>query len=153
MDALVVEHNADGVLHMICDQVSDGLSLSDIARTEGVSYSVLWKWLSVEGRMESYRLALEARADKEVHETIAIADGATEKDVQVSKLQVEVRKWAASKWDRNRYGDKVEITHKIVPVLNIITAPAIEEKVVEAVPEYLPDAVLEEVGDAEPIVI
>lgn len=144
MDALVQDHGADGVLHMICDRVADDMSLSDIARTEGVPYHVLWKWLSAENRMEGYRLALEARADKEVHETLAIADDAKPEDVNVRKLRVDTRKWAASKWDRNRFGDKVEVTHKAIPVLNIVTAvmelPQ-DEKVVEGVPLEIEEAV------------
>lgn len=144
MDALVQAHEADGVLHMICDQVSDGMSLSEIGAAEGIKYSVLWKWLSAGNRMEAYRLALEARADKEVHETLDIADGATPEDVNVRKLRVDTRKWAASKWDRNRFGDKVEVTHKAVPVLNIVTAvielPQ-EEKVVEGIPLEIEEAV------------
>lgn len=109
MDALVQAHDADGVLHMICDQVSDGMSLSEISSNEGIPYSVLWRWLSDGSRMDSYRLALEARADKEVHETLAIADGATVEEVGVAKLRVDTRKWAASKWDRDRYGESSKV--------------------------------------------
>lgn len=144
MDALVHDHGNDGVLHMICDQVSDGMSLSEIGAAEGIKYSVLWKWLSADNRMEAYRLALEARADKEVHETLAIADMANPDDVNVRKLRVDTRKWAASKWDRNRFGDKVEVTHKAVPVLNIVTAVMElqqEEKVVEGIPLEIEEAV------------
>lgn len=109
MDVLVSEHGAEDVLHMICDQVADGLSLSEISRVEGVPYSVLWKWLSDGSRMDSYRLALEARADKEVHETLEIADCATPEDIGVAKLRVDTRKWAASKWDRDRYGESSKV--------------------------------------------
>ena len=109
MDALVQAHEADGVLHMVCDQVSDGMSLSQISRVEGVPYSVLWKWLSDGSRMDAYRAALEARADKEVHETLAIADMASADDVGVAKLRVDTRKWAASKWDRDRYGESSKV--------------------------------------------
>jgi len=109
MDALVADHGGDGVLHMVCDQVSDGMSLSDISRVEGVPYSVLWKWLSDGNRMEAYKTALEARADKEVHETLSIADCATPEDIGVAKLRVDTRKWAASKWDRDRYGESSKV--------------------------------------------
>ena len=109
MDVLVQEHGDDGVLHMVCDQVADGLSLSEISRVEGVPYSVLWKWLSDGSRMEAYRTALEARADKEVHETLEIADCATPEDIGVAKLRVDTRKWAASKWDRDRYGESSKV--------------------------------------------
>lgn len=145
MDTLVEAHGADGVLHMVCDQVADGLTLREICVVEGVKYSVLWKWLNAEGRMEEYELALRAKADSEAHAMLGIADGATPEEVGVAKLRVETRDRLIKKWDRNRYGDKVEVTHRAVPVLNIVTALALEEKVIEAEPELL------EVEDASPI--
>jgi len=109
MDVLVGEHGAEDVLHMVCDQVADGMSLSEISKVEGVPYSVLWRWLNAEGRMESYRVALEARADKEAHDVLHIADSATVEEVGVAKLRVDARKWAASKWDRERYGEASKV--------------------------------------------
>ena len=104
MDALVQAHGEDGVLHMVCDQVSDGMSLSEISRAEGIPYSVLWKWLSDGDRMAAYRLALEARADKEAHEMLVIADSATEDDLGTAKLRVDTRKWLGERWGKRQYG-------------------------------------------------
>ena len=132
MDALVQAHGDDGVLYMVCDQVADGASLKEICASEGVNYSVLWKWLNAENRMEEYELALRARADSEAHSMIGIADSATPDEVGVAKLRVDTRDKLIKKWDRNRYGDKVEVTHRAVPVLNIVTAVMVEEKVIEA---------------------
>ena len=146
MDVLVSEHGAEDVLHMVCDQVANGMSLSEVGQAEGIPYSVLWKWLNADGRMEEYEVALEARADKEAHEMLRIADGAIPEEVGVAKLRVDTRDRLIKKWDRNRYGDKVEVTHKAIPVLNIVTAVMalpLEEKVVEG--EVL------EVADASPI--
>ena len=109
MDVLVGEHGAEDVLHMICDQVANGMSLSEVGQAEGIPYSVLWRWLNAEGRMESYRVALEARADKEAHDVLHIADSATVEEVGVAKLRVDARKWAASKWDRDRYGESSKV--------------------------------------------
>ena len=109
MDALVQAHEADGVLHMVCDQVSDGMSLSEISQAEGIPYSVLWRWLSTENRMELYRTALEARADKEAHEMLHIADSATEDEIGTAKLRVDARKWLTGKWDRDRYGESSKV--------------------------------------------
>lgn len=105
MDALVLDHGADDVLHMVCDQVANGMSLSEVSRAEGIAYSVLWKWLGEGSRMDAYRAALEARADLEAHEMLAIADGATEEGIGVAKLRTDVRKWISSKWGRKVYGD------------------------------------------------
>ena len=38
MDVLVGEHGDDDVLHMVCDQVSGGMSLSDVSKAEGIPY-------------------------------------------------------------------------------------------------------------------
>ena len=104
MDVLVAEHGAEDVLHMVCDQVSSGLSLSDVSKAEGVPYSVLWKWLSDGERMGSYRDALAARADMEAHRMLEIADGASVEDVAVGKLRVDTRKWLSERWGKGMYG-------------------------------------------------
>ena len=109
MDVLVGEHGAEDVLHMVCDQVADGMSLSEVGQAEGIPYSVLWRWLNADGRMDAYRAALEARADKEAHEVLHIADSATEDEVGLAKLRVDARKWAAGKWDRERYGEASKV--------------------------------------------
>lgn len=105
MDALVLDHGDDGVLHMICDRVSDDMSLTDVSRAEGVPYSVLWKWLSgKDERMAAYRDALEARADAEAHRMLEIADTARVEDVVVGKLRVDTRKWLSERWGKRTYG-------------------------------------------------
>ena len=108
MDVLVGEHGAEDVLHMICDQVSNGMSLKAISQAEGVAYSVLWKWLSADDRMREYLLALEARADALAHEVVEISDAATPENAVCKKLGVDSRKWAASKWGKRMYGDEKE---------------------------------------------
>lgn len=104
MDALVEEHGADDVLHMVCDQVSGGMSLSEVSKAEGVPYSVLWKWLSDGDRMAAYRDALAARADMEAHRMLEIADGSSVEDVVVGKLRVDTRKWLSERWGKGMYG-------------------------------------------------
>lgn len=109
MDVLVAEHGEDDVLHMVCDQVANGMSLSEVGKAEGITYMVLWKWLKgSDERMGAYRDALEARADLEAHETLRIADRAVVEDVGVAKLRVDTRKWLSSKWGKGMYGDKAD---------------------------------------------
>lgn len=109
MDVLVSEHGEDDVLHMVCSQVADGMSLSDISRAEGMPYSVLWRWLKgKDERMAAYGDALEARADAQAHEMLAISDGATAEDVGVAGLRIKARQWLSGKWGKARYGDEKE---------------------------------------------
>lgn len=104
MDVLVEAHGADDVLHMVCEQVADGATLSDISKREGVPYSVLWKWLGVGNRMDSYLEALKAKADMEAHRVVEIADGSSPESAVVDKLRIDARKWAVGAWDKDRYG-------------------------------------------------
>ena len=137
MDVLVAEHGEDDVLHMVCDQVANGMSLSEVGQAEGITYMVLWKWLKgSDERMGAYRDALEARADFEAHETLRIADGAGVEDVGVAKLRVDTRKWLSSKWGKGMYGDKdvgVVGGGGITIVIGDVKAPEVvgEAKVVE----------------------
>lgn len=106
---LVSEHGEGDVLHMVCDQVANGMKLSDICRAEGILYSVLWKWLKgKDERMAGYREALEARAELEAHRMLEIADEATVEDVAVANLRVKARQWIAGKWGKGMYGDRDE---------------------------------------------
>ena len=84
-------------------------------------------------------------ADKLSYQELEEAALATTDDVALRKFRADVWGRKAKQLDRQRYGDKVEVTHKAVPVLNILTVEALVEKVVEAVPESV------EVEDASPI--
>ena len=135
MDVLVAEHGVEDVLHMIVEQVSNGLSLSAIGRAEGVPYSVLWKWLKGdEGRFRAYTDALQARADDEAHRLLELADGASVEDVAVVKLQTDVRKWLSGKWDRDRYGEKqsIEVTRVDLSMKDLLESR--EKRLLEVVP-------------------
>lgn len=135
MDNLISVHGAEDVLHMICDQVANGISLTDIGRSEGIAYTVLWKWLKGEdSRFKAYSDALMARADSEAHRLLSLADGASPDDVNVVKLQTDVRKWLAGKWDRDRYGDKqsIEVTRVDLSMKDLLEVR--ERRLLEIVP-------------------
>ena len=59
--------------------------------------------------MQDYENSLKARADREAHELLRIADGATDEEIQTAKLRVDARKWLAAKWDRDRYGESSKV--------------------------------------------
>lgn len=109
MDVLVGEHGEDDLLHMVCEQVGGGMSLSELAQVEGVPYTVLWKWLKgKDERWGAYQDALEAKADLEAHRMLEIADGAVVEDVAVAGLRVKTRQWLSSKWGKRQYGEREE---------------------------------------------
>ena len=109
LDGLVAEIGSDGLLEMVCGRVTEDEDLTDISRSLEIPYSVQWRWLSDSGRMQDYENSLKARADREAHELLRIADGATDEEIQTAKLRVDARKWLAAKWDRDRYGESSKV--------------------------------------------
>jgi len=51
--------------------------------------------------------AREAQADKLFKECLTIADAARPEDVNVARLRVDTRKWAAARLAPKKYGDRV----------------------------------------------
>lgn len=89
-------------------------SLKDIARDWRIPYTRLAQWIVEDGeRARRYSDALRFVAETFVHEAVPIADAAiAERDaVAKAKLQIDARKWVASKWDRSKYGESTEVKH------------------------------------------
>jgi hypothetical protein len=68
---------------------------------------------------KAYQLAQEEHVDALVDEAGQIVD--TELNPQLAKIRAEHRRWLASKLNRAKYGDKLDIQHKhtidIAPIL------------------------------------
>lgn len=110
----------------ICERLSCGESLRSICRDENTpGLSTVFKWLAaVPEFREQYAHAREAQAEALFDEIIEIADTPqigqktvskatgveiTEADmIEHRRLQVEARKWIASKLAPKKYGDKIE---------------------------------------------
>ena len=100
-----------------------GWHLSDLARIEGVPYTVLWKWLKgKDERFKAYCGALEAKADAEANRLLELADGASPEDVNVVKLKTDVRKWLVGKWDRDRYGEQSKVAVDVRYQVDLLSA-------------------------------
>lgn len=99
----------------ICVQIAEGKSLRQICAQDGMpSGETIRRWLAADeaegGEMcAQYARAREAQADYYADEIIEIADTAT--DAQIARLQVDARKWKASKLAPKRYGEKVSHEH------------------------------------------
>ena len=65
-----------------------------------------WRMLDAEF-LAQYARAREARAEVLADEIVEIAD--TAEDAQLARLRVDARKWAASKLDPKRYGERLDI--------------------------------------------
>lgn len=100
----------------VCDIVAQGGTLDDVQAKLSVSASSIARWASeVEIFAKSYARARQAKADKLADEIIPLADSALGKasaDVQAIKNMCDARKWAASKFNPQAYGDKLDVTSK-----------------------------------------
>lgn len=110
----------------ICSRLSAGEGVVSICKDEDMpGRTTFYRWLRVHPEfMANYVAAKEESADAMLEDMFDIA--ANEPDVKRARLQVDVRKWAASKLKPKKYGDRVvhsgdddaPIAHKIelVPV-------------------------------------
>jgi hypothetical protein len=101
---------SQAIFDTICERLSNGESLRGICRDDGMpQLSTVWRWMvDNEERRNQYMRAREEQADTLADEIVAIADNAT--DAQIARLQVDARKWFASKVAPKKYGDKTDIT-------------------------------------------
>jgi hypothetical protein len=79
---------------------------SYFARRLDVSRQVVSGLLNSDDHREALRTARKEAASGLAEESLKIADGATPESVHVAKLQTDVRRWMASKWDSQVYGEQ-----------------------------------------------
>lgn len=100
----------------ICEKIANGRSLRSICAEDGVPpMKTIYRWLEAnEEFRHQYARAREKQADYFAEEIIEIADSAEAESAAVSKakLQIDARKWAASKIAPKKYGDKTELDVK-----------------------------------------
>lgn len=112
----------------ICALIAEGKSVKSIGQMEDQpSEAVIYKWLArFPEFVEKYARAREQQADVYAQEIVDIADDGSNdwmerngeenegwllngEHVQRSKLRIDARKWAASKLQPKKYGDKQSI--------------------------------------------
>ena len=104
----------------ICEQMSLGKSLSTAIKAEGMpSYHAVM--LMVKNNPEfrtMYEKAIESRADRLAEEILELADEQMPEGlegplasawVQQKRMQVDARKWVASKLKPKVYGDRIDV--------------------------------------------
>lgn len=107
---------SDEMAEKICEKIANGRSLRSICAEDGMpTTSTVCKWLNENKEFsEQYARARDKQADYFAEEIIEIADSAEAESAAVAKakLQIDARKWAASKIAPKKYGDKQEIDVK-----------------------------------------
>jgi len=89
-------------------------TLAQIARLErfGFPKGEFVKWFT-ETHGPLYDLALKVRAADYAFDAMQAALEATPTNVAVKKLQVDVAKWLASRYDRGRFGESVRVEKSV----------------------------------------
>lgn len=99
----------EAMMDTILEFVAEGLSPKQIAEEKfGIVTSALWQWMRIKRTRENvYRKALRIYADTLVHEALADANSATDKDdTPAAKLKAEFKLKLAGKWDAENYGEQ-----------------------------------------------
>lgn len=103
---------SDEMAEKICELIASGMSLRAVCSQDSMPSAVsVCKWLSEnEEFSKQYARAREEQADSFADEIIDIADSVAPEagEVAKAKLQIDARKWKASKMAPKKYGDKVE---------------------------------------------
>jgi len=116
-----------------------GKSLREICAMGGMpGASTVYAWLGQYREFsDMYARAREVQADVLADEVIEIAD--TEPDPNRARVMIDARKWLASKLRPKKYGDRVELDHKVEsnPGIQVTLSfgPAPEQAVLDVGPE------------------
>lgn len=108
----------------IFDIISNGQSLRKALEQVKMSSATFFEWIDKDSdKAKQYARACEDRADMIFEEILEIADKQDSDVIEIdgnivtnhnvinrSRLQVDARKWALSKMNPKKYGDKLDIT-------------------------------------------
>lgn len=129
-------YDKEKIFKLILSEIEEGASLRSICKREDMpSRTLFFEWLKDdEDKVNQYARACELRADSIFEDIIEIADNAnndtiiTEKGeipnnewMARSRLRVDARKWALSKMNPKKYGDKIQQEHSGELTTNIIS--------------------------------
>lgn len=118
------------IFNDIIKKISGGLSLrKSIEELNTISRETFFEWIAKDKELaDQYARATEVRADAIFEEIFDIADDGTNdwvekfdkqgesfydlngEHIQRSKLRIDARKWALSKMQPKKYGDKLDLT-------------------------------------------
>jgi len=98
---------SDAIVNEICDALACGESILDIVERDGMpAQTTIYRWLDEKRDFrEKYTRAREWQAEHNADEIVRIADKC--EDANKARLQIDARKWRASKQAPKKYGDKV----------------------------------------------
>lgn len=103
----------DKLAEDICAKIAKGISLRTICKPKDMpDITTIYYWIkNIDGFSKQYAQAKDDQADSFAEDILQIADNTTPEEVQVAKLQIDSRKWLASKFKAKKYGDSTQIRH------------------------------------------
>jgi hypothetical protein len=108
--ALFAKIEQHGGIEFVCAHIAEGMTIGRLAEYLECSRPLLSLWINqTEERKEAVLRARKLKAEKLAEDALEIADNADESSnggVNKARLQVDTRKWMASKLDPDQYGDK-----------------------------------------------
>lgn len=110
------------VMAAVCERIASGELVEAAAKAEGTTAKSVRAWASEDEELGAiYARARESQAHALAEAIIPLSDAAAEKPtpegVQAARLQVESRKWLASKVAPKSYGDKYTIEGGPEPII------------------------------------
>ena len=112
----------------VVDVIVNGGTVKVLAERIGVSTGLISEWVEARGYGERVARARQHYADRLAQETLTLADDESI-DTNRAKLMIDARRWLASKWHRNVYGDKVDVTNTVT--VQRLTDEQLAEKAIQ----------------------
>jgi len=106
----------------ICVRIAMGESLRSICRDDSMpAMSSVFSWLQKYDEFsEQYEKACVERTEMLIEDILDIADKSDPNHAAKTRVQVDARKWIASKMKPKKYGESSEPERKVVP-FNVYT--------------------------------
>lgn len=96
------------------EEIASGRSVISLCKEEDwtPNADTWYRWMyKIDGLSDRYTRAKSISSEYHADQILAIADEADNQSFQVARLQIDARKWVASKLVPNKYGDKSQIDH------------------------------------------
>ena len=96
------------------EEIASGRSVISLCREEEwtPNADTWYRWMyKIDGLSDRYTRAKAISSEFHADQILAIADEADNQTFQVARLQIDARKWVASKLVPNKYGEKSQIDH------------------------------------------
>ena len=145
LSALVGQHGAEWLSGQYELRYSEGESNADIARSMGVPWFVLHRWL-LENAPESIENAKAARTEWKLDQAERMIEDADTESIGLVKAQTDFALRLAGKRYRKEYGESVKVENTTtvqVDVRGLLTKR--EGRLIDVIPEVLPPMVIPEV--------